>query len=80
MSLAPQSKQKTDRPRRLMFSLPAMEVQEDDVMIGVAPRYIEAVARRKADGDAVTLEVVVIDPAHIAAFEPGMRWSAFGFA
>ena len=63
-----------------MFSLPAMEVQDDDEMIDAAPNYIESVARRETDGDTVTLEVVVTDPEHIAAFQPGMRWIAYGFA
>jgi hypothetical protein len=68
-------------PQRFGDSLPALEVQVDDVMNAAAPNYIQSVARRTTeDGDAVTLEVAVTDPACIVAFEPGMRWVALGFA
>ena len=68
-------------PQRFGDSLPALEVQVDDEMNAAAPNYIQSVERRTTeDGATVTLEVAVTDPASIAAFEPGMRWIAFGFA
>jgi len=68
-------------PRRFGDSLPALEVDVDDEMNAAAPTYIDSVARHATeDGATVTLEVAVTDPASIAAFEPGMRWVAFGFA
>ena len=68
-------------PLRFGDSLPALEVHVDDVMNAAAPMVIQSVARRTTeDGDTGTLEVAVTDPASIAAFEPGMRWVALGFA
>jgi hypothetical protein len=66
-------------PRTFGDSLPDLEVHENDVMTEAAPEYIASVTERERDGDTVTLEIVVKDPATIAAFEVGMRWSAFGF-
>jgi hypothetical protein len=59
--------------------LPALEFQDDDVMIAAAPDYIESVVQSDSEGGTVTLDVVVTDPSTIEAFEPGLRWLAFGF-
>jgi hypothetical protein len=61
-------------------SIPALEVHDAEVMNAAAPDYIESVVQRDSEGDTVTLEVVVADPSSLEAFEPGMRWLAYGFA
>jgi len=59
-------------------SVPIVDIFKDDAMIAAAQEHIKSVACRETDGDTVTLEAVVTDPAMIEKFEPGMRWAAFG--
>ena len=65
-------------PRLFGDSVPELDVFKDDAMIAAAQEHIESVSCRETDGDVVTLEAVVADPAMIEKFEPGMRWAAFG--
>jgi len=67
-----------DTPRLFGDSVPELDVFEDEAMIAAAKKHIESVTCRDTDGDTVTLEAVVTDPAMIEKFEPGMRWAAFG--
>lgn len=65
-------------PRLFDDSVPELDIFEDDAMLAAAQEHIESITRRETDGDTVTLEVAVTDPAMIEKFEPGMRWAAFG--
>jgi len=65
-------------PRFFDDSVPDVDVFDDDAMNAAAAEHIESVTSRDTDGNTVTLEVVVADPAILATFEPGMRWAAFG--